>query len=111
MRLCFNTMQVALLQNTENLSIEQDFPTDLSLGKDTEVCINMGILASMQGFLLSTENYMQSEFNDYRIFIGGGHQGLLKQHIQHKNKPFANLVLEGMLAYVEQQATYSHSNK
>ncbi|WP_158972411.1 type III pantothenate kinase [Paraglaciecola sp. L3A3] len=101
----FNTMQVALLQQTQNLTVEQSLSTELSLGQDTEICINMGLLASMQGFLLSIEKYMQTEFVDYRIFIGGGNRHLLSQYMHGKNELFDNLVLVGMLAYSEIKET------
>ncbi|MCF2947690.1 type III pantothenate kinase [Paraglaciecola aquimarina] len=96
-----NTMQVALLKETEQLRAQQDDVANLSLGVTTEACINMGILASLQGFVLSSDTYMQKHFAQYQIFIGGGDQNKLAQLQLEHIQLFDDLVLKGMLELVK----------
>ncbi len=45
----FHSMKKALLENTTRVFEDQTIPSQLEAGKDTEKCVAMGCLASLQG--------------------------------------------------------------
>ena len=97
------TMKSGLMQRTEKLSISDTLPETLALGTNTEDCIDFGTIATMQGFLLSAQRYMDNFSRDYQIFVGGGDQHKLTPLLTNTIVPMEHLVFKGMLTVMKHQ--------
>lgn len=96
----FELMRSALIENTQKVFGDTSIPDVLQLGDATPNCVNMGCLASIQGFILSAQQILQSQSDDYLILVTGGNQQLI-QNMPVKNIIFEeNLVLRGLTLFI-----------
>ena len=96
----YDLMRSSLVSNTHQVTADTDYPDSLLIGETTESCVNHGCLAYIQGMLLTAEQKLKSLSDDYRIFIDGGSQALLKS-IENKNVQLSpNLVFKGLMRYI-----------
>ncbi|MFT2091732.1 type III pantothenate kinase [Paraglaciecola sp. 2405UD69-4] len=92
----FSLMKESLQSKTAQVFADSQIPTELALGDTTQDCVNLGSLAQQQGFVLMANNYLNSRFSDYEIFITGGASSLVEQLKLPKVTFFENLVLLGL---------------
>ncbi|RDV23887.1 type III pantothenate kinase [Alteromonas aestuariivivens] len=97
----FEIMRSALLANTARVTADNRIPEQLEAGQDTEACVAFGCLASLRGVYLSAVGYLTSKQTDFSIIIGGGGKKLLTSLDQADSIRVANLVVQGLARYAE----------
>ena len=96
----FTMMKQALISNTQKVFADQQTAQQLSLGRSTPDCVNMGCLAALQGFVAMAEQYLAKHTKDYQILVTGGDQALVSA-INHPHLVyFPNLVLVGLSRFL-----------
>lgn len=96
----FTMMKQALISNTQKVFADQQMAQQLSLGRSTPNCVNMGCLAALQGFVAMADQYLANHSKDYQILVTGGDQGLVSA-INHPDlNYFPNLVLVGLSRFL-----------
>lgn len=92
----YDLMRSSLINNTANVFSDGSRPNQLTLGKETEQCVNMGCLAAIQGTVLMAQKQLAKQADDVDFFITGGGQSLVNElkepHFRFEN----NLVLTGL---------------
>ncbi|NVK58015.1 MAG: type III pantothenate kinase [Alteromonadaceae bacterium] len=97
----FHTMKKALLENTTRVFEDQNIPAQLNMGDDTEKCVAMGCLASLQGIYWSAKRILNNQFKENVIFFTGGDKKLLTSVCEGDSLTAANLVIDGLARYAE----------
>jgi type III pantothenate kinase len=96
----FSLMRDSLIKNTELVFANDEFPTDLTLGEQTEDCVNMGCAAAVNGFIFAAEQKITQENKEYCMIITGGGQDMIKKNAPIHYYFHENLVLIGLLEYL-----------
>lgn len=96
----YSLMKESLLNNTQQVFGDDNNPTDLTIGENTQDCVSYGCLASQMGFVAMAEQYLSSRYQDYRIFITGGAQKTLTLNKNNKIIFHSNLVLQGLTRFI-----------
>lgn len=97
----FNTMIDALTLNTSLAHAKNRIINPhISFGTDTSSCISEGCRAQIAGFIFMTQQKMQQNFSQFKIFITGGDAKLINiedfSHAEIKQ----NCVFEGMKSLI-----------
>ncbi len=93
----FSLMRESLLQNTQQVFADNQFPEAISLGNTTPNCVNLGCLASQIGFVTMADAHLSAQYKDYLLLICGGSQQLIS--FKHA-KYFKNLVIKGLFRFI-----------
>ncbi|WP_296051817.1 type III pantothenate kinase [uncultured Alteromonas sp.] len=97
----FHTMKKALLSNTTRVFENETIPDQLSAANDTEECVAMGCLASLQGVFWSARRRLNDQFKENVIIFTGGDKKLLTSACDGDSLSAANLVIDGLARYAE----------
>ncbi|MFQ3237511.1 MAG: type III pantothenate kinase [Paraglaciecola sp.] len=96
----FSLMRDSVVHNTRHVFANNQFPTQLLVGKQTVDCVNMGCVAATLGFFHAGEQQISALTDDYQIIISGGGQALLNKHATKQCVFHPNLVLCGLMKYL-----------
>lgn len=96
----FSLMRESVVANTRHVFADDQYPTDLLIGKQTVDCVNMGCIASTVGFFHAAEQKISTLTDNYKIIITGGGQSLLNKYATQRCVFHPNLVLSGLLNYL-----------
>ncbi|MFQ3196679.1 MAG: type III pantothenate kinase [Paraglaciecola sp.] len=96
----FSLMRDSVVSNTRHVFANDQFPTDLLVGKQTVDCVNMGCVAATLGFFHAAEQQMSTFTDNYQIIISGGGQALLNKCAPKQCIFHPNLVLCGLMNYL-----------
>jgi type III pantothenate kinase len=96
----FSLMRDSVVNNTRHVFANDQFPTDLLIGKQTVDCVNMGCVATTLGFLHAAEQQLSALTDNYQIIISGGGQTLLNKYATEQCLFHPNLVLSGLFNYL-----------
>ncbi|MDC8832207.1 type III pantothenate kinase [Alteromonas gilva] len=97
----FHTMKKALLENTTRVFEDNTIPAQLDVANDTEKCVAMGCLASLQGIYWSAKRTLNAQFKENVIIFTGGDKKLLTSVCEGDSLSAANLVIDGLARYAE----------
>lgn len=97
----YDLMRTSLISNTARVFSDGNRPTVLTLGKETEDCVNLGCLAAIQGAVLMAKEQLRQRTDEFDIFLTGGGQSLVKE-LQDSDIRFENnLVLTGLSLFID----------
>ncbi|MFT6899433.1 MAG: type III pantothenate kinase [Paraglaciecola sp.] len=96
----FSLMRDSVVNNTRHVFANDQFPTDLLVGKQTVDCVNMGCVAATLGFFHAAEQQISTLTDNYQIIISGGGQALLNKCAAEQWVFHPNLVLCGLMNYL-----------
>lgn len=99
----FQLMRQTLVNNTVNVSADEQFPEQLGIGTDTEECVNAGCLAMLNGFISQAEQKLieiTPSLSDYSIILSGGSAEMLARVTKNKVKIERDLVFQGLKLFI-----------
>ncbi len=99
-----NTLQHALLANTQRVSGSKDWPETVSFGQDTGKCVVNGCLAQLQGIVDVASAQIQQYCEDYLLVLSGGDGPRLKNTLNRPCERLENVVLYGLWVRFVQNA-------
>ena len=102
------TMQTALIQNTAALNLSGE-PPQFTFAQNTQQAIANGALATAVGVIKQAINLAQKNTQEFEIFLTGGDAPLLAENLQTAHKVVADLVLQGLKLYAQDNQSETSS--
>ncbi|MBO7924584.1 type III pantothenate kinase [Alteromonas sp. K632G] len=99
----FQVMKQALLNSTKKVYANDEIPTSLTLGNDTEECVATGCYAAVYGVYLSAVDYLSSKQTDFDIILGGGDKKMFAFLESDVRIRPAHLVVQGLARYARSE--------
>lgn len=96
----FSLMRDSLVNNTQGVFANTQFPNDLVIGTNTEDCVNQGCLAMVKGFVREAEFLLSSLSKDYEIIVSGGAAVLLDTDQNNSITIEQDLVFKGLKLFL-----------
>ena len=99
----FQVMKQALVNSTKKVYANDEIPTTLTVGNDTEECVATGCYAAVHGVYLSAVDYLSSKQTDFDIILGGGDKKMFAFLESDVRIRPAHLVVQGLARYARSE--------